>query len=1722
MLRLPTLGNCLVIGLAFFLNTFLSNSSRAQTQNTSFSVQSNLLPLNGRSGAPIGVADMNGDKKDDIILLDNRNTLVIQTQNAPNQAFSTYQTTAIGSNQWSLCIGDYDHNGRNDVLVGGAYTNIRLYAGDPATESLSGSILTNSNIFLQGSNFADINNDGWADIFTCHDDADNRKYKNNGDGTFTFDNSLLPTAFSSSSDDAGNYASIWTDYDNDGDLDMYLSKCRQGATSYTDPRRINRLFQNDGNNNYTEVGVAAGLAFGAQTWTADFADVDNDGDLDAFINNHDDDCQLMRNNGDGTFTDVTAASGLLPTLGAAANLIGIQAIFRDFDNDGYVDLLYSGSSHYLFYNDGDGTFTLASNPANPLGTLRVHSFAIGDLNHDGFLDVYAGHGSGFNGTSGSNDDDLFLNAGNSNHYLALDLIGTQSNINAIGARLEAYVGLSKQIREVRSGEGYGIMNSFTQHFGLGSATLLDSLIIRWPSGLVNKYYNLSADQFITYKEHDNTLDANFVADQTVAYPAPVQINFDASSTFSPVPGTLTYDWNFGDGTTGSGQSIAHTFAVADSYMVTLTVSNLANSETDTDSLLIVIGNSIDDFPSLDPDFDNDGIPNTLERSIGQFSFTTASATIPPDGLDATQTVDLSSTGVSIGTTVKLSDLVADGDLNSTGEDFSLDFNNGEYVVSGFATGTQCTGSLTTTTSNLNGSITVVDIGSGTPTPGITIKGTSGLEVDDLTGCSAGITYQLKVSMDGKKDVDGDGIDNEYDLDSDNDGVWDVVEAGGVDVDGDAFIDNPADQASLTTPPNTDGDDLPDFVDLESTNVANDGIGPFDIAATDFGYFDTNGDGQITSADTDGGIDDDLDGLDDLIDGNKKEKGAAPFGEHVFVAGHSVARMWNEVLLEGIRGDFARPTVHARNLYHISSAMYDAWSAYEGRSHSYLLGNSISGFNISFNNLPTVADSVSAQKEAISYAAYRLIMARFANSPGRNNTLFIANLVMQELGYSTAITSTDYQNGGPAELGNYIADRILAFGAADNSNESNDFANLYYQPANNFLEIAKPGNPNLTKPNRWQPLAFDVFIDQSGNVTSSNTPDFLSPEWGNVPGFAMSQYDKSTYTRDGDTYEVWHDPGQPPMLDTIAGGGTTDLYQWGFSMVATWSKHLDPNDGVMWDISPASIGNVPFSELPDGFDDYDQFYDYLDGGTSATGRSLNPHTGQPYQAQNVPRGDYARVLAEFWADGPDSETPPGHWFTILNYVSDNPLLEKKWQGQGATLSDLEWDVKTYFTMGGTMHDAAISAWSVKGWYDYIRPVSALRYMALRGQSSDPSAASYDPAGMPLVSGYIELVELGDPLAGPGNVNVGKIKINGWKGPNFIIDPAEDLAGVDWILADEWWPYQRPSFVTPPFAGYVSGHSTYSRAAAEIMTYMTGDEYFPGGMGEFYCPKDEFLVFEQGPSVDVTLQWATYRDASDECSLSRIWGGIHPPADDIPGRKIGKAVGIRSFAYADSIFSAGTPSVQIKAFLEGTYAGSDSMRASLVNILPLTDPFGLGSTADSDVMDKTGALAPVDWVVVELRAKADPTIILDSVAAIIRANGEVVSPLGKEAVTFPDFEIGEYYVALRHANHLGVMTANTVTVNADAPLLDFSDPTTAVFSNGGPAMKNDNGVMLLWSGDANSDGTINAVDNINFWQVENGQPYNYGINQADFNLDATVNAVDLNLYWLINNSRIEQLP
>lgn len=617
---------------------------------------------------------------------------------------------------------------------------------------------------------------------------------------------------------------------------------------------------------------------------------------------------------------------------------------------------------------------------------------------------------------------------------------------------------------------------------------------------------------------------------------------------------------------------------------------------------------------------------------------------------------------------------------------------------------------------------------------------------------------------------------------------------------------------------------------------------------------------------------------------------------------TIARKWNEAILQSIREDFARPPIAARTLFYTSMAMYEAWAAYDttGQAKPYLLGKTILGHDFAYNGIPAPQDIAAARREALCYAVYRVARQKVFFSPSGFSAFIRYDTLMAQAGYNPANQSLDYESGSPAALGNLIGQYINILCYLDGANEINNYATQYYAPVNPPLIMDMPGNPDMPFPSRWQPLYITGAVDQNGNPIPA-LQQFQSPEWGNVRPFALKDSDKTMYERDGHAFPVYLDPGAPPMLNlTHPDDSVAHFFKWCHSMVSAWGSHHDPDDGVMWDISPGGMGNAP--NYPQHPDEYADFYDFDEGGDHSAGYDINPYTNAPYAPQWVPRGDYTRVISQYWADGPQSETPPGHWFVMFNQkVNDHPALQRRFGGQGPLLDDLEWDVKAYFLLGGAVHDAAITAWGIKGWYDAVRPVSTLRYMAGLGQSSDPALPSYHPGGVELIPGYVELVPPGDPLAGPNNEHAGKIKMFTWKGHSEITFPWLDVAGAGWILAENWDTYQKKTFVTPPFGGYISGHSTYSRAAAEALTLLTGDAFFPGGMAETLIHANSgFLVFERGPGVDVRLQWATYRDASDQSALSRIWGGIHPPFDDIPGRMAGKKCGESAFELARSLY------------------------------------------------------------------------------------------------------------------------------------------------------------------------------------------------------------------------------
>jgi hypothetical protein len=577
---------------------------------------------------------------------------------------------------------------------------------------------------------------------------------------------------------------------------------------------------------------------------------------------------------------------------------------------------------------------------------------------------------------------------------------------------------------------------------------------------------------------------------------------------------------------------------------------------------------------------------------------------------------------------------------------------------------------------------------------------------------------------------------------------------------------------------------------------------------------------------------------------------------------STARIWNEQLLNTIRSDYARPTVAARNLYHLSIALYDSWAIFDENASNYFIN-----FKQKSQNLEQDRATV------MSYAAYRLLAQRCAKHPKREQVLQNLQKLMTQLGYDPNFDVADLSS--PAGTGNLVAQMIIDRFNFDGALEAEDYATpvIQYAPLNPPMIVKLPGAGNLIDVNLWQPLALDMIIDQGGNPLPNKVTAPLTLHWGGLPPFALTERERNPING------LYLDPGPPPQF-----AAQDEEFRRSITQVIEFSSWLDPRDNVRIDISPSSTGNNSL------------------GKNDGRGHRTNPFTQKPYEPNLVLRGDYARVLAEFWADGPTSETPPGHWNVLANYVTDRPEFTRKWMGQGDSLSRLEWDVKMYITLNGALYDSSIAAWGLKGYYQGSRPISAVRYMADLGQSSQPELPHYHPHGLPLVPNLIELIT--PELTAPGKRfahlvgHEDEIAIRAWKGSPK--NHESDFKGVGWITANTWVPYQRPTFVTPPFPGYVSGHSTFSRAGAEVMTAITGNSFFPGGLAIFTAEKNKYLVFEDGPSETIQLQWATYYDAADQCSLSRIFGGIHAYIDDFPGRRIGSVIGRKAVAKANTLF------------------------------------------------------------------------------------------------------------------------------------------------------------------------------------------------------------------------------
>lgn len=417
------------------------------------------------------VVDMNGDHKDDIVGVSNGN-LKIHIQETAG-TFSVSNFTLTGASKmptWSMAAGDYNRDGYNDLVLG-AGDGLSIWRSQNDNGIITYSPITPGEyIFCQRTNFVDINNDGNLDIFSCHDVNRNVYYLNNSSNNLTYYQSgVTPGAYNLGlTPSGGNYASIWTDFDNDGDVDMFISKCSGPPCE---------LHRNDGNGVFTDISAIAQInPTPVQSWSSAVADFDNDGDMDILIGSNGSTAhKFFRNNLDLTnnteeaYTEITSGSGW-----DTDTSINRDYIAYDFDNNGFVDIM--GSANKIMFNQGNNIFSAVAYTGLGLGVGGV-----GDLNDDGFLDIV-------------NGSTIHFALPNGNNWLKVALQGVQSNKNGIGARIEIHGSWGKQIRDIRSGEGFAYMSTLNAHFGLGSATTIDQVIIHWPSGIVDTYNNVNPNQ----------------------------------------------------------------------------------------------------------------------------------------------------------------------------------------------------------------------------------------------------------------------------------------------------------------------------------------------------------------------------------------------------------------------------------------------------------------------------------------------------------------------------------------------------------------------------------------------------------------------------------------------------------------------------------------------------------------------------------------------------------------------------------------------------------------------------------------------------------------------------------------------------------------------------------------------------------------------------------------------------------------------------------------------------------------------------------------------------------------------------------------------------------------------------------------------------------------------------------------------------------------------------
>ncbi len=459
-----------------------------------------------------GFFDYNGDGWDDIFIVHNvsvstwgdMNHFLLKNQEGVDFFDVSYAAGVAGFNvsAQGLAAADYDNDGYRDIAVAMGNWMVLLYRnhGDGtfgyATEAANVVAYNRArNLF-----FSDYDNDGNVDLFLIGDRVESSVsgivlYRNKGDGTFERRDQEAGLDINRSPADV--YGAAVADIDNDGDADFYIPNNEMACN----------LFVNNGNGTFTDFTELRGLARIASSYGAIFIDYNNDGWFDLFVRRSGFESILYRNRGDGTFEDVSVEAGLSQIHPRGPYGGGLSV--ADFDNDGYMDIFMLSSledAQHIFRNNGDGTFSAVTDLGiTPLARMNW-SAPLADYDHDGYVDIFLARNEAPPPTFYAT---LFRNNGGSNHWVHFNLVGTASNRDGIGARLVAYAEDRMTMQQVVGGEGY-IVNSFPVEFGLGQAPLLDSLIIYWPSGIVQREIGVPPDTLLTIEEQAATTYHRFL------------------------------------------------------------------------------------------------------------------------------------------------------------------------------------------------------------------------------------------------------------------------------------------------------------------------------------------------------------------------------------------------------------------------------------------------------------------------------------------------------------------------------------------------------------------------------------------------------------------------------------------------------------------------------------------------------------------------------------------------------------------------------------------------------------------------------------------------------------------------------------------------------------------------------------------------------------------------------------------------------------------------------------------------------------------------------------------------------------------------------------------------------------------------------------------------------------------------------------------------------------